>query len=68
MSGDEKLWRFTGESGWVRLVESKPDKIGHWIYTLCVKVFFSYFSVIIQSKYTLAAIWFQLFGSPSRSS
>jgi hypothetical protein len=36
---DEKLWRFTGlSSGWVRLVVSKPDRVGHWFYTSVVKL------------------------------
>jgi hypothetical protein len=35
VSGDEKLFHFTGLSGNVRLVISKPDRIGFWIYELC---------------------------------
>lgn len=33
-AGDEKLWRFT-DSGNVRLVLSKPDRVGFWFYELC---------------------------------
>ncbi len=36
VAGDEKLWKFLGESGWLRKVLSKPDKIGHWFYELCL--------------------------------
>ena len=35
VAGDEKLFHYTGESGLVRLVPSKPDKIGLWFYELC---------------------------------
>jgi hypothetical protein len=35
VAGDEKLFHFTGKSGQVRLVPSKPDKIGLWFYELC---------------------------------
>ena len=35
VAGDEKLFHFTGVSGNVRLVISKPDKIGLWFYELC---------------------------------
>ncbi len=35
-AGDEKLWRYLGESGWLRQVLSKPDKLGHWFYELCI--------------------------------
>lgn len=35
VAGDEKLFHFTGESGNVRLVISKPDKVGLWFYELC---------------------------------
>ena len=34
-AGDEKLWHFTGDSGNVRLVLSKPDRIRFWFYQLC---------------------------------
>jgi hypothetical protein len=34
VAGDEKLFHFTGVSSQVRLVPSKPDKIGLWIYEL----------------------------------
>ena len=32
VSGDEMLWHFTGHSGNVRLVISKPDRLGLWFY------------------------------------
>lgn len=36
---DEKLWFHSGEAGgWVRLVISKPDRVGHWFYTAVVKL------------------------------
>jgi hypothetical protein len=38
IAGDEKLFHFTGMSGDVRLVPSKPDKIGLWFYELCTKL------------------------------
>ena len=31
-SGDEKLFRFTGPSGYVRKVPNKPAKVGLWHY------------------------------------
>lgn len=34
--GDEKLFRYTGKSRNIRLVPSKPGKIGLWFYELCV--------------------------------
>jgi len=35
VAGDEKLFRFTGDSKDIRLVFSKPDRIGLWFYQLC---------------------------------
>jgi hypothetical protein len=35
VAGDEKLYHFTGNSCDVRLVASKPDRIGLWFYELC---------------------------------
>ena len=35
IAGDEKLWHFTGASSCVRLVPSKPGKLGLWMYELC---------------------------------
>lgn len=37
VAGDEKLYHFTGDHGTVRLVVSKPDKVGQWMYQLCCK-------------------------------
>lgn len=34
VAGDEKLARFTGQSGDIRLVPSKPARIGLWFYEL----------------------------------
>jgi len=34
VAGDEKLFHFTGDSGDIRLVISKPDRIGLWFYEL----------------------------------
>lgn len=34
--GDEKLLRFTGDSGYIRLVPSKPDRVGLWFFELVV--------------------------------
>jgi hypothetical protein len=34
-AGDEKLFHFTGNSGDIRLVITKPDKVGLWFYELC---------------------------------
>lgn len=33
---DEKLFRFTGDSGFVRLCPNKPAKMGIWSYQACV--------------------------------
>ena len=38
VSGDEKLFFFTGDSGNVRLVISKPDRIGLWFYELVARL------------------------------
>lgn len=38
VAGDEKLFKFTGKSGWVRLVPNKPDRVGIWIYELTCRV------------------------------
>jgi hypothetical protein len=35
VSGDEKLFHFTGNSGNLRLVLTKPGKVGLWFYELC---------------------------------
>jgi hypothetical protein len=35
VAGDEKLFHFTGDSGDIRLVLTKPDRIGLWFYQLC---------------------------------
>lgn len=35
VAGDEKLFHFTGQSIDIRLVLSKPDRIGLWFYELC---------------------------------
>lgn len=35
VAGDEKLFKFTGNSTNVRLVVSKPDRVGLWFYELC---------------------------------
>ena len=35
VAGDEKLLHFTGNSGDIRMVRSKPDRIGLWFYELC---------------------------------
>lgn len=35
VAGDEKLLRFTGNSGDIRLIITKPDRIGLWFYELC---------------------------------
>ena len=34
VAGDEKLFYFAGESGWVRLIINKPGKLGLWFYEL----------------------------------
>ena len=34
IAGDEKLLRFFGESDNVRVVFSKPDRVGLWFYQL----------------------------------
>jgi hypothetical protein len=37
-AGDEKLLHFTGDSVNIRLVPSKPDRIGFWFFELVVKL------------------------------
>lgn len=36
--GDEKLIHYTGNSAFIRLVPSKPDKIGFWFFELVCKL------------------------------
>ena len=35
VAGDEKLLYFTGNSGDIRMVRSKSDRVGLWFYELC---------------------------------
>lgn len=35
VAGDEKLLHFTGNSGDIRIILHKPDRIGLWFYQLC---------------------------------
>ena len=37
-AGDEKLFHFTGDSDLIRLVVSKPGKVGLWLYQLACKL------------------------------
>ena len=37
-AGDEKLFHFTGDSPFIRLVPAKPGKVGLWFYELCCKI------------------------------
>lgn len=34
LAGDEKLLHFTGNSGYIRIVPSKPDRVGLWFFEL----------------------------------
>jgi len=36
ISGDEKLWAYTGSVGWLR--KKAKEKVGIWIYTLCSRL------------------------------
>lgn len=38
IAGDEKLFHFTGDSGDIRLVVSKPDRIGLWFYEVVAQL------------------------------
>lgn len=38
VAGDEKLFHFTGKSGDLRKVPSKPQKVGLWFYELVAKI------------------------------
>jgi hypothetical protein len=37
-AGDEKLLHFTGKSKNIRMILTKPDRVGHWFYELCIKL------------------------------
>jgi hypothetical protein len=37
-AGDEKLLHFTGDSDNIRMILTKPDRVGHWFYELCIKL------------------------------
>ena len=38
VSGDEKLFKFTGNSCYIKLVSSKPTRIGLWMYQLVAQL------------------------------
>ena len=38
VSGDEKLFRYTGASGYVRLVVSKPGRVGLWMFQAAISL------------------------------
>lgn len=38
VAGDEKLLHYTGNSGDIRIVRSKPDHVGLWFYELCARL------------------------------
>jgi hypothetical protein len=38
MAGDEKLIGYTGNSGYIRAVQSKPDQVGIWMYEGTVRL------------------------------
>lgn len=38
VAGDEKLFHFTGDTPYLRYVPTKPDRVGLWMYELCVKL------------------------------
>ena len=38
VAGDEKLFRFTGNSPNIVLVPAKPGRVGFWFYELCAKL------------------------------
>lgn len=38
VAGDEKLLKFTGNSGNIRLVITKPDRVGLWFYELATRL------------------------------
>jgi hypothetical protein len=38
IAGDEKLFKFKGYSGFVRMCPNKPDKVGIWWYQLCARL------------------------------
>jgi len=38
VAGDEKLLHFTGDSVYIRIVKTKPDRVGIWYYELAVKL------------------------------
>jgi len=37
-AGDEKLLHFTGNSKNIRMILTKPDRVGHWFCELCIKL------------------------------
>ena len=37
-AGDEKLLHFTGDSKNIRMILTKPDRVGHWFYELAIKL------------------------------
>jgi len=38
VAGDEKLFHFTGNSADIRLIPSKPGRVGLWFYELCARL------------------------------
>jgi len=33
------------------MILTKPDRVGHWFYELCIKLQWSFFFIILQSAY-----------------
>ena len=38
VSGDEKLFRYTGSSGFLRLVKNKPARLGLWMFQAAIRL------------------------------
>lgn len=65
IGGDEKLFKFLGNSGNSRKCASKPGKIGFWFYELIGRV--SYSNTISNSNCCIAIYWKALFVEPQTS-
>ena len=58
VAGDEKLFHYTGETGYIMTVPSKPARIGLWIYQLVCELenglpFLTHFQMMASQSFRL---------------
>ena len=50
-AGKKKLLHSTGNSKNIRMILTKPDRLEHWFYELCMKLDDGLFKIMFQSTY-----------------